>query len=159
MKTHKKILIIEGIFVFGVLVYLFFSTAPNQVFPLSGMIVAEPDFNIEIENGEEVFISLDKEFKNPIILKPNSEVYLIPGFYYWKVKSGIRESEIKNFTIQGIVGLDLKNRGENYELQNSGNLDLNVTKTKKGFTSNTILEVGQSKVVEKEDSNYEGEQI
>ncbi len=159
MNKTKKIIIIEAIFVIGVLAYLFFSTVPNQIYPLSGMTIIEPDFNFEIENGEVVMISIDENFTNPIILKENSDIFLPPGLYYWKVKSIIRESEIRNFTVKGYVALALKERGENYELQNMGNVDLNVTKKKEGITSNTILDVGESKEVEKDNSSYEGRQI
>jgi len=159
MNKTKKIVIGEAIFIIGVLVYLFFSTIPNQIYPLHGMTIIEPDFNFEIENGEEVIISIDKNFTNPIILKENSDIFLPPGLYYWKVKSMLRESEVRNFTVKGHVSLALKEREENYELQNTGNVDLNVTKKKEGITSNTILDVGESKEIEKDNSSYEGRQI
>lgn len=158
ITTEKKIVIAEVIFVAGVLVYLFFSTAPSQVYPLQGMTIIEPDFNIEVENGEEVLISIDESFENPIVLKEGSEITLPPGVYYWKVRSRFRESEVKSFTIKGHVGLDIKERIENYELENSGNVDLNVTKEKKGITSSMTLDVGELEEVEKDDSKYEGEQ-
>jgi len=160
INKTKKILVAEAIFVAGVLIYLFFSTAPAQIYPMHGMTIIEPGFVFEIENGEEVVISIDENFTAPIVLKEDSEITLPPGTYYWKVKSKfIRESEVKSFTIKGHVGLNLKEREENYELQNSGNIDLNVTKKKKGITSSITLDVGQSKEVEKDNSSYEGGQI
>lgn len=158
INLEKKIILSEAIFVIGVLVYLFFSTTPSQIYPLQGMTIVEPNFNIEIENGEEVLISIDENFTNPIILKEDSEITLLPGVYYWKVRSRFRESEVNNFTIKTHVGLDIKERKENYELQNSGNVDLNVTKNKQGITSNMALEIGQSEEVEKDDAEYEGRQ-
>ena len=159
MSKTRKIIIGEGILIIGILIYLFFSTAPGQIYPLHGMTIIEPDFNFEIENGEVVMISIDENFTNPIILKENSDIFLPPGLYYWKVKSILRESDIRNFTIQENVGLNLKERVENYELQNVGNVDLNVTRENKGVTSNTILDVGKSKEVEKDNSSYEGRGI
>jgi hypothetical protein len=91
-------------------------------------------------------------------LKEGSEITLPPGVYYWKVRSRFRESEVKSFTIKGHVGLDIKERSENYELENSGNVDLNVTRDKKGITSSMTLDVGELEEVEKDDSKYEGEQ-
>jgi len=44
----KKFFIAEVIFIAGVLVYLFFSTAPNQIYPLSGMTVIEPNFVLKL---------------------------------------------------------------------------------------------------------------
>ena len=157
-QIEKKVLIAEVFLVAGIFIYLFFSTAPNQVYPLSGMTILEPDFVFEIENGEQVLISIDEEFTNPVVLGEGSDITLPPGLYFWKVKSKFRESEIKNFTIQGHVGLDIKTREENYELQNTGNVDLNVTRKKSGLTSEIILDVGEFKEVEKDDSYYEGSQ-
>lgn len=158
ISLEKKIVIAEIIFIAGVLIYLFFSTAPNQIYPLHGMTIIEPDFVFEIENGEEVLISIDENFTSPITLKEGSEIILPPGIYYWKVKSRFRESEVKSFIIKAHVGLNLKERRENYELQNAGNVDLNVTREKQGITSDIALDVGKSKEVEKDNSSYEGRQ-
>ena len=160
ISKTKKIIVAEAIFVFGVLIYLFFSIAPTPIYPLQGLVIMEPDFTFEIENGEEIIISTDKNFTIPIVLKEGSDVTLPPGIYYWKVKSRFRESEIRNFTIRTNVGLNLKEKNESYELQNSGTVDLNVTKKKNGLTEiEIILDVGQSKEFEKDNSTYEGKQI
>ena len=159
INLEKKIVIVELIFIVGVLAYLFFSTAPNQLYPIHGMTIIEPDFNIEIENGEQVLISIDENFTNPIVLDEGSEITLKPGIYYWKVKSKFRESEVKSFVIESNVALDIKEREENYELQNSGNVDLNVTRDKKGITNGFSINVGESEEVEKDNSEYEGEQL
>ena len=58
LTTERKVLIVEAIFVVGILVYLFFSTMPSQIYPLDGMAIINPNFDIEIENGEEVLIFL-----------------------------------------------------------------------------------------------------
>jgi len=158
ITTERKVLIVEAIFVVGVLVYLFFSTVPSQIYPLDGMTIINPNFNIEIENGEEVLLSLDEDFTNPIILREDSEINLPLGIYYWKVRNRFRESEVRTFTSEGYVGLDIKERPKNYELQNSGNVDLNVTRKNEGEISNMKIDVGKSAEVEKDDSKYEGRQ-
>src|SRR3989339_409678 len=143
----KNILIFEGIFIIGILIYLFFSTAPKQVYPLSGMTISDPDFKFEIENAKKV------------ILSENTEITLPPGVYYWKVQDDLRESEIKNFTIESNVALNLREKNENYELENKGNVDLNVSKkTGSLFTSDIVINVGESQEVEKDNSTYEGRQ-
>ena len=81
-----------------------------------------------------------------------------PGLYYWKVRNGFRESGVQNFTIQSHVGLNIEEREENYELQNSGNVELNVTKEKSGIVSEIVLDIGEFTEVEKDDSIYEGVQ-
>lgn len=158
-KTEKKVIIAEAVFILGVFAYLFFSTAPSQIFPLQGMVIIEPDFVFEIENGETVLISIDENFTNQIVLREGDEIVLPPGEYFWKVKSTYRESEIKTFTIQSQAGLNIKEREQNYELKNSGNVDLNVTKENEFGISSMTIDVGESEDVEKDDSNYEGEQI
>jgi hypothetical protein len=158
LNKTKRILLIEGVFIIGVLIYLFFSTAPNQVYPLHGMTIIDSDFVFEIENGEEVIVSIDENFTSPIILKEGSDVTLPPGTYYWKVRSRFRESDVQSFTIQSNVGLDIREREESYELQNSGNVNLNVTSEKQGMTSGIIIEVDESKEVGKDNSSYEGRQ-
>jgi len=63
IKTNKKqILIFEVIFIVGILIYLFFSTAPKSIYPIQGMSILENDFVFEIENGEEVLISSEENF-------------------------------------------------------------------------------------------------
>lgn len=155
---EKKMIIAEAVLVLGILVFLFFSMAPNHVYPLQGMVVSEPDFVFEIENGEEVVLSVDESFANPIVLKEGTDITLPPGEYYWKVRSRFRESDVKTFIIQGSVGLDLKTREESYELQNSGNVGLNVTQEKEGEISIFTIDVREFKEVEKDDSKYEGRQ-
>jgi len=157
-KTEKKVITAEAVFVFASLIYLFLATAPSQIYPIQGMVISEPDFNIEIENGEQVLISSNENFENVIILGENSEITLLPGTYYWKVKGNLRESEVKTFTIASNVGLDILERPENYELQNSGNVNLNVTKEKGGITSSIVLDKGEFQEIPKDDSQYTGEQ-
>ena len=92
MNPEKKILTAEALFVLGVFVYLFFSTTPNAVSPISGQVVSDPDFIFEIENGEEILIANDEAFTNPILLKEGDDLTLPPGTYYWKVKGFLRDS-------------------------------------------------------------------
>lgn len=149
---EKKILMAEAIFVFGVFVYLFFSTTPNAISPISGQVVSDPDFAFEIENSDQIIISRDIEFTNPIILGEGDEILLPPGVYYWKVKGILRESEVKIFTIEGNVGLNLREGEATNRLENAGNVDAEVSG---GITG--TLGVGESIEVEKEQS-FEGEQ-
>ena len=155
-KIEKRILIVETIFMFGILIYLFFSTIPTQIYPFSGMTIIDPNFVFEIANGEQVILSNDLSFSNPIILNEGDDVILDPGIYYWKVKGLFRESEVKSFVIQGHVGLNLKDRLENYALENSGNVDLEIQKENQ--KEKLELEVGESLEIEKDNSKYEGEQ-
>lgn len=156
---ERKIIIAQAVFVIVCLGYIVIANSPNQVYPLQGMSISEPDFNFEIENGEEVLISVDKEFTNPFVLSEGEKITLPPGTYYWKVRGKFRESEVKSFEIVGQVGLDIKKRAENYELENSGNVEMNVTKEKDGKVSSMTMDVGEITEVEEDNSIYEGEQI
>ncbi|MFH1151868.1 MAG: hypothetical protein V1788_01955 [Nanoarchaeota archaeon] len=158
MNRTKTILIIEGFFLLIVLSYLFFSTAPRQLYPLQGMTVSEQDFSFEIENSEEVMLSTENTFENYITLKEGDRITLPPGTYFWKVKNKLRESEVSNFTIKSMAGLNINQREGKYEIENSGNVDLNVTKNNSLFTFSTFITIGESKEFEKDNSTYTGEQ-
>lgn len=158
INTSRKILLVDAVFILGIFVYLFFSNLPKAVSPVSGQVISDPDLTFEIEKGDTIWISTTSDFADPIILKENSEIFLTPGEYYWKVKNWLRESEVKTFKIETNIGLDLYNRGQDYELKNSGNVDLDVDKKKGGITSSFPLEVDESKELEKDNSSYEGKQ-
>jgi hypothetical protein len=160
MNTSRKILLADAVFIIGIFAYLFFTSSPNAISPVSGQVVSasSSDLVFEIEKGDTVWISTSPDFSDPIILKEGSEIFLTPGEYYWKVKNWLRESEVKSFKVDSKVGLDLYDKGANYELKNSGNVNLDVDQKKGSITSETPLEAGESKVVEKDGSNYEGTQ-
>jgi hypothetical protein len=158
MNKTKMILIVEGVFLLVVISYLFFSTAPRQLYPIQGMTISEQDFSFEIENSEEVMLSTDITFENYITLKEGDKITLPPGNYFWKVKNRIRESEVNNFTIESMAGLNINQREGKYEIENSGNVDLNVTKNNSLFTFSTFITVGDSKEFEKDNSTYTGGQ-
>lgn len=155
MSLEKKFLIAEAVFVMAVLVYLFVSVTPKAVSPIQGQTIFDPDYTIVIEGMGKVVISTNPDFGNPIILEEGDDIELPPGTYYWKVKDWLRESEVQNFTIQSNVGLDIFKRGNEYELENSGNVDLEVEGKRSGIT--TALEPGESTKV-KEVDTYEGKQ-
>jgi hypothetical protein len=155
LNFEKKILIAEAIFIFGALVYLYFSMGPSAISPISGQTILDPDFVFEVENGEEVLISINEQFTNPIILREDSEVDLPPGTYYWKVRNWLRESEIHTFTIQSNVGLNLREGKEKDVLENAGNVPVDVKEKKSGITSG--IGVGESAEVEK-NGEFEGTQ-
>lgn len=149
MNRTKKILIVEGAFIIGVLAYIFLFTNPAQIYPLQGMIIKEPNLNFEIENADEILISKNKNFPNQIILKKGEEILLEPGIYFWKARNDFRESEIKNFTVEELVALNLRELNESYELQNSGNVVLNITKIGEKKIANIIISIDGSEFFEK----------
>ena len=159
MKKIKTILIIEGIFLLVVLSYLFFSTAPRQLYPIQGMTVSEQDLSFDTENSEDIMLSTEKTFVNYISLKEGDEITLSPGTYFWKVRNNFRESEVSNFTIESRAELKINQKDGKYEIENSGNVDLNVTKENSFTSFSTLIIVGESKEFEKDNSTYTGGQI
>lgn len=157
-KFERRFLIAQAILVLGALVYLYLSMSPGIISPISGQTIFDPDFVFEVENGQELLISTSPEFINPIVMTEDSELDLPPGTYYWKVKNWLRESEVNSFTIESNVGLNLRKGNEKDLLENAGNVDVNVAKSKGGITTNIPIEKGKSIEVEKDDSNYQGEQ-
>lgn len=153
-KIEKRIILAELVFISFAFVYLFVSSAPTQLYPISGMAISDNNFVFEIKNGEKVVISNSPEFKNTIVLEEGSEATLPPGEYYWKVIGKLRESSVKKFYIKDVVGLDLQELSDKEnKLRNSGTLDVNVTKDD---ITTGILGVGESIILEKDNSTYEG---
>lgn len=155
MNMEKKVIIAEAVIVVAILAYLFFSMTPTG-FSIAGQTIFENDYTLQIQKGDKVIISTNENFDNPIILEEGESADLPPGTYYWKAKNWFRESEVQSFTIHSNVGLDLFVRNDNYGIENSGNVDLNVTKKKGGITSEIPLEVRETKDVE--GAEYEGKQ-
>jgi hypothetical protein len=157
MSNTRKFLLAEAIFVLGVFVYLYFSNVPKVVSPFSGQAVSDPNFVFEIENGNEIFISNNVEFKDPMILNEGDDITLYPGTYYWKARNWLGESKVSSFTIESNVALNLRKGAEKTILENAGNVDLNVKTEKNGITSSLGIDAGKSEVVTA-DSNYQGGQ-
>lgn len=155
--SSRMIITIELIFLAGALAYLFFSTTPKQVYPTAGMVIISPNFDFEVQNSNEIVISTSKNFENPIVLNYKNDINLPAGTYFWKVKSKFRESEVRNFTVQGNAALNLREKNNSYELENAGNVDLNVSRNG-GISGYVTLNVGESKEAEK-NSTYQGGQI
>src|SRR3989344_829105 len=155
-NVEKVIVVAEAVLVLGIFSYLYFSITPEAISPISGKTILEPDFVFEISNGEQVIISKDLGFANFITLKEGSELDLPPGAYYWKVKNWLKESEVRSFTIESNVGLNLRNGYEKDVLENSGTVPVDVTKKKGGITSKIGVDVGESVEVEKDEAIYEG---
>ena len=105
-NSKRMIFVIEILFVLGVFVYVFYSSTPKQIYPLSGMTIIDSDFAFEIEDGDEVMVSKYENFSEFMVLNESSEVVLSSGVYYWKVRSGFRESEVQSFVVE-INGLNI----------------------------------------------------
>ncbi|MEK6918589.1 MAG: hypothetical protein AABW73_00980 [Nanoarchaeota archaeon] len=124
-RKTKTILILEGIFIIGVLAYLL-ASKPVAIAPISGNVINEGDFNFKFENAKKVIISRDKEFESKIEFKKEFAINLPPGTYYWKVKGWIRESQIMNFTIANKVSLRIDEQNNTLSVYNVGTKDIKI---------------------------------
>ncbi len=124
-NSTKAILMIEAVFVIGVLAYLL-SVKPIIVAPVSGHVISEGDFDFEFENARSVIISRNSEFKNKIEFDKDFAIKLSPGTYFWKARGWLRESEARNFTIASRLSLRLDELNGTLVIYNTGNLDVNI---------------------------------
>lgn len=97
-------LAVQGILLMGILSIFYFSNQNNA--PVIGQSILESDFVFEIEEGEQLLISKDFEFTDPILVERDSELQLEPGVYYWKIKSWRGESEVKSFTFENKITIN-----------------------------------------------------
>jgi len=125
--TTRKVLIAEGILVLTALVYLIFSANTFSA-PIAGKTIFDPDFVFEIGDGEELWISSDIEFTNPIIVNKETELNLPSGTYYWKIKGLLKESEVKTFTIENNLNI-------NFNLERVEDSSNSIIENKGGITS------------------------
>ena len=87
-----------------------------------------------------ILVDDNPRFSSPLIVEAKS-IELDPGTYYWKT-TGI--SEIRKFTIISDVGIEVKDRGDNREIRNVGNTDLDLRFRRWndfGITGSAVLDV------------------
>lgn len=124
-KKTKTILIIEGIFIIGVIIYLA-SMKPTAIAPVSGHVISENDFSFQFENARRIIIAKSQDFENSVEFNKDFAIRLPPGTYYWKAKSWFRESETMNFTIANKVSLRLDEINGELAVYNTGTMDVKI---------------------------------
>ena len=160
-KTSKKKIFIVGQIIFLVLVFaMIYILYPKTSLELSGNFVKFDSINTDL-----IIISENPDFSNPryLDLSENKRISfeLAPGKYYWKSSNGIIESFSKEFEINSEVGMQINENNEtnSSELENVGNIKINVTKTKDGMmVGHIILEPEQAEKIENKNESYEGRQ-
>ena len=121
----KAILLFEGIFVIGVLAFLF-AMRPTAISPLSGHVISDGDFNFQFENARKIILSKNPEFDNAIEFENDFAIRLSPGTYYWKARNWMRESDVMNFTIANKLSLRLEEVNGTMNIYNLGNMDVKI---------------------------------
>ena len=142
---HKIFIVAQVAFILiilGVLLILY----PRARLELDGNKV-----NFNSINANIIILSANPDFSNPryIDIEENISFSLKPGRYYWKAGNGIIESLSKEFEIDSEIGLRILEKNDSYELQNVGNVKVNITKTKDGgFVGHIILEPEESEEID-----------
>lgn len=144
---------IDFVVIVGTLITLAFAVRYAQPLVIAPIDEFNTTTGVLFEFGKADLILIDDNanFTSPdeINAEDNVIVNLKPGHYYWKVV-GVRESEIREFTVNSEIELKIKKISDDrYEVVNAGNVELNVdiyNKTK--YTGSVVLSVDESKEIE-----------
>ncbi len=139
------------------LVFIFFT--PRLVSPISGRLISESEISFEFENADYVILSRTGEFEDSLILRKGVNLYLEPGTYFWKAKSNIAESEVRNFTIQTRVSINLLEINRSIEIINSGNTEENITVKNNETVVYFVINPGEYIETEKGELNIEAREL
>lgn len=153
-KAHKIFIIAQIVFAIIVIIALFI-LYPRARLDLEGNVV-----NFNTINANVIILSANPDFSNPryIDIENNISFNLKPGKYYWKAGNGIIEGLSNEFEIKSEVGLSIIEKDDAREIQNVGNVKVNVTKTADGgFVGHIILEPDESEQIGNE-SGFTGRQ-
>ncbi len=157
-KTKKQIrhkwFIVGQVFLVVIIAIALFIFYPRAQIDINGNKVSFNSINANL-----IIISSNPDFSNPRYVGLNDSSIsfnLKPGTYYWKAGNSIIEGFSKEFKIESNVGLEIIEKDGNKELQNVGNVKVNISKTNDGgFVGRIILEPDASEIIEDE-GNYVG---
>ena len=155
--NHKKIIALQGIFLLAVLlaVYMIY---PKVQFEIHGDAI-----NFKAINAKVIMISANPDFSNARYINigkgENVSFNLEPGKYYWRTSNGIIQGFENSFEIPSEVGLGIQENENDSELENIGNVKVNITKTKEGtMVGYIIIEPEESEKIENQNETYQGGQ-
>ena len=116
-------------------------------------------------NSDTFIISQSKDFSAPRYVtfeKKNVFVNLEPGVYYWKPTNNVIAGLTKKIDIPSEVSLQIdrnKTLEGNVEIENIGNVKVNITKNRSGvIVGYIVLEPEESRRIE-DKGIYEGGQV
>ena len=80
-----------------------------------------------IEKADYLLVDDNVDFTTPerYDVVDGMEIELVPGEYYWKAV-GVFGSEVRTFTINSVVSLELRETEDGFGVVNGGNVGLNV---------------------------------
>lgn len=153
---NKKILIIDLILVVSTLAIIAGVVGyarPLVIAPIDDYNTTSTTILFSFERANLIIVDDNLEFTSPqeYYVEDNLVIDLSPGKYYWKVV-GLRESEIRELTIESEISLKIKQEGENYSVVNSGNVPLNVEVYENGQLTGSLHLKAEEKDLAKGDS-------
>jgi len=108
----------QGIFLITVI------TALYIIYPKASVNISGNIIKFERGNANLIIISENPDFSNARYFEINNSIIrLKPGKYYWKASNNYLEGMANELIIPSEVGLNL----ENSSLENTGNVEINVT--------------------------------
>jgi len=157
-NKHLKLIVVEVIFLFGVFLGIYFAYPWADV-NIEGNVVKFDSISAEI-----IVISENSDFSNSRYLEiekgENISFELPPGKYYWKSDNGIIESLKNEFVVQSEVAMEINREENKSELENVGNVKINITKNEGGIIVGHIIlgPDNSEEIQDEEDINYKGKQ-
>lgn len=131
MIKNKKIIWAIDIFLVGTMLLAILGyigyVSPQVIAPIDNFVSDKNTILFSVGSSEYILIDDNLDFSSPekVYVKDGAEITLIPGKYYWKTKNN-DFNEIRTLDILSNIDLKIVSVGEEYNIVNSGNLDLNV---------------------------------
>ncbi|MFB6246273.1 MAG: hypothetical protein ABEI74_01620 [Candidatus Pacearchaeota archaeon] len=113
---------------------------------------------LKFKNAHAILIDDNSDFTSPQRIDGNKTT-LEPDKYYWKAIGLLGETKTGNFTIDSEVVINVKEKGNKTEVQNIGNVPVNIT-TREGkvVRSGLVVEEGSSLELNGTNKSIKGEQ-
>ena len=160
MNKHIKIIIAAQMIFLIIVASVLYFFYPKTNLNIGGNLVSFNSINANV-----IVLSENLDFSNPRYIdferRKSISFALESGTYYWKASNSLIESLKNKFTIDSEVGMRIDREKDNEsELVNIGNVKINVTKTKSGtMLGHIILQPNESEKIEDEaDDKYIGRQ-
>src|SRR3989338_235197 len=147
-KNHKTIILFQIVFLVVVVTGLYFFY-PKVEQNVSGNIV-----KFHSGNSDFIIVSKSPDFSSPRFVNFEKEdvyVQLEPGIYYWKPANNLIKGVTRELIIESEVGVKINRNesNESVEIENIGNVKINITKDQEGKTVGyIILDTGEKEKID-----------
>lgn len=113
---------------------------------------------LKFQNAHAILIDDNSDFTSPKKIDGNKTT-LEPGKYYWRAVGLLGETKTGNFTIESEVVINVKEKDNRTEVQNIGNVPVNITtKGGKVVRSGLVVKEGSSLELNGTNKTIKGEQ-